>query len=102
VTDINLESAILKKMELNARKYPVELCRGNLGKYTTYSYETGITTNNQSMLAISVGSDASSSNGADVAQMKETPRSLQLKIRQFVLDRITGTSIIHQETLYWQ
>ena len=86
VADINLESAILKKMELNARKYPVELCRGKSGKYTTYSNETGITTNNQSMLDISVGSDASS-NGADVAHLKETPRSLQLKIRQFALDR---------------
>ena len=86
VTNINLESAILKKMELNARKYPVDLCRGKSGKYTKYSNETGITTNNQSMLDISVGSDVSS-NDTDVAHMKETPRSLQLKIRQFALDR---------------
>lgn len=86
VTEINLESAILKKMELNARKYPVELCKGKAGKYTKYSKETGITTNNQSMLDISVESDASS-NGANVAHSKETPRSLQLKIRQFALDR---------------
>ncbi len=32
--DINLEQAILEKMEKNAKKYPVELAKGNATKYT--------------------------------------------------------------------
>ena len=45
----NLQSSILKKMDLNARKYPVHLCKGKSGKYTEYSKETGITVENQSL-----------------------------------------------------
>jgi dCTP diphosphatase len=33
-TGINLEEAVLKKMEKNALKYPVELAKGNAKKYT--------------------------------------------------------------------
>jgi dCTP diphosphatase len=41
--DLDLRSCILKKVQLNARKYPVDLCKGKEGKYTKYSKETGIT-----------------------------------------------------------
>lgn len=41
---IDLRTSILKKVELNGRKYPVDLCKGKSGKYTNYSEHTGITT----------------------------------------------------------
>lgn len=43
VCDVDLHDSIIMKMELNGRKYPVELCQGKSGKYTAYSSETGIT-----------------------------------------------------------
>ena len=33
-TGVDLRSAVLEKMELNRRKYPVELARGNARKYS--------------------------------------------------------------------
>jgi len=53
----NLQSSILKKMQLNARKYPVHLCKGKSGKYTEYSKETGITVENQSLRDIDLSVD---------------------------------------------
>lgn len=44
VCEIDLCTSILKKVELNGRKYPVELCKGKSEKYTNYSDHTGITT----------------------------------------------------------
>lgn len=41
--NLDLRCCVLKKVQLNARKYPVDLCKGKAGKYTTYSKETGIT-----------------------------------------------------------
>ncbi|EEF25118.1 conserved hypothetical protein [Ricinus communis] len=35
-TGVDLRSAVLEKMELNRRKYPVELARGNALKYTAF------------------------------------------------------------------
>jgi dCTP diphosphatase len=43
LVDINLFSAILAKIKLNGKKYPVEFCKGLSEKYTTYSNATGIT-----------------------------------------------------------
>lgn len=43
LSKLDLRLCVLKKMELNGRKYPVELCKGKRGKYTAYSQETGIT-----------------------------------------------------------
>lgn len=40
---LDLQSCVLQKMQLNAKKYPVELCKGKDLKYTAYSKETGIT-----------------------------------------------------------
>lgn len=44
---INMVDIINRKIELNARKYPVDLCKGKAGKYTKYSDQTGITATNQ-------------------------------------------------------
>ncbi|GKY94739.1 dCTP pyrophosphatase 1-like [Mayamaea pseudoterrestris] len=41
--ELDLSTCIYKKMELNRKKYPAELCTGKAGKYTEYSKETGIT-----------------------------------------------------------
>jgi dCTP diphosphatase len=41
--NLDLKTCILRKMELNARKYPIHLCKGKSGKYTKYSDQTGIT-----------------------------------------------------------
>ncbi|TWC68342.1 nucleotide pyrophosphohydrolase [Herbaspirillum sp. SJZ099] len=47
-TGVDLRSAVLEKIELNRRKYPVELARGSSRKYTAYSADSGKddTTNN--------------------------------------------------------
>jgi len=44
---LNLVLSVREKLELNKRKYPVELCKGKAGKYTQYSQQTGITPANQ-------------------------------------------------------
>ncbi|MBV8622050.1 MAG: nucleotide pyrophosphohydrolase [Herbaspirillum sp.] len=40
-TGVDLRSAVLEKMELNRRKYPVELARGNSHKYTALAAAQG-------------------------------------------------------------
>lgn len=40
-TGVDLRSAVLEKMELNRRKYPVELARGSSRKYTAYGAAQG-------------------------------------------------------------
>jgi len=49
--------SIRSKMALNAKKYPVEHCKGKAGKYTEYSHLTGITTENQSTIGYTGESD---------------------------------------------
>jgi hypothetical protein len=41
--NLQLGTVIQRKMSLNAKKYPADLCRGKSGKYTEYSSVTGIT-----------------------------------------------------------
>ena len=41
--EIGFEECITRKVKGNARKYPVEVCRGKSGKYTAYSDVTGVT-----------------------------------------------------------
>jgi len=43
ICHVDLRVSILKKIELNRKKYPVELCKGDKRKYTVYSSQTGIT-----------------------------------------------------------
>lgn len=75
---LDLRSSVLKKMMLNERKYPVELCKGKAGKYTQYSESTGITkTEGQSTLLFSQ---------QDFAQ--NTVQDVTNVIRRFATDRL--------------
>eukprot|EP00980_Cylindrotheca_fusiformis_P014618 scaffold3963_cov65-Cylindrotheca_fusiformis.AAC.3 len=62
--NLDLILAIHNKLELNNRKYPVELCKGKAGKYTQYSAQTGVTKDNQSMdvVEMEMTSDGQSSS----------------------------------------
>jgi len=55
-TGVDLRSAVLEKMELNRRKYPVELARGNARKYD--------------VLAASTASAAADATGGDAGQAR--------------------------------
>ncbi|KAB8095293.1 hypothetical protein EE612_023231 [Oryza sativa] len=46
--DVDLGKAALRKMELNARKYPIGQCRGSSKKHTHYSTTTTTTDNGAS------------------------------------------------------
>jgi dCTP diphosphatase len=84
-------------MQLNARKYPVHLCKGKSGKYTEYSQHTGIDRDNQSILDISVEDDETKND----EKCSESPKSivististiqtvpdLMIKIRDFAIER---------------
>ena len=86
--DMDLALIVEKKMELNRRKYPVELCKGKAGKYTEYSNHTGITKD--------IGQDLITTNGEEnrtgslrtkyTAFVSILP-SLTERIRQFAIDR---------------
>lgn len=49
--NVHLEECVRKKLQLNARKYPVGRVKGSQEKYTAYSDETGVTKTNQSILS---------------------------------------------------
>lgn len=78
---LDLRTCIVKKMLLNERKYPVELCKGKEGKYTNYSDQTGITrTEGQSL--VDQKEDA-------IAQPQlQTVSDLMRHIRTFAMDRL--------------
>ncbi len=94
VCKIDLRSSILKKMELNAKKYPAHLCRGRSGKYTEYSDATGITETNQSMLDIKIDKDTTDSSptsvtapvDSDKIDSKTVPGVTEM-IKEFAIDR---------------
>jgi dCTP diphosphatase len=77
VCEMNLMECIVKKMTLNAKKYPAHLCKGKSGKYTSYSEQTGITkTEGQSTL-----------EQAEEIDPNETVQSLTGRIDQFAKER---------------
>jgi hypothetical protein len=81
---LNLGEAIVRKMELNNKKYPMELCRGKAGKYTQYSDVTGITKENgQSTLGISEDSDEPET----LSSFLQSLDSLTEKIGNFAMER---------------
>jgi len=49
IAGLDLSETILKKVALNGKKYPIELCNGSCQKYTAYSNVTSITKENQSI-----------------------------------------------------
>jgi dCTP diphosphatase len=80
---IDLCTSILKKVELNGRKYPVELCKGKSGKYTNYSEHTGITiTEGQSTMDSPA---KTSTNG--IEEDTNTVEGITLLIRNFANER---------------
>eukprot|EP00536_Pseudo-nitzschia_multiseries_P005524 jgi/Psemu1/285834/fgenesh1_pg.104_\ len=63
--ELNWVRSIRAKMALNARKYPVEHCKGKAGKYTKYSHLTGVTTDNQSTADFGKNNDNGDNNSND-------------------------------------
>ena len=74
--EMELGDCILRKMELNNKKYPVDLVKGKSGKYTSYSEHTGITkTENQSTRELDVDGT-------------KTVEDITKRIRTFATDRL--------------
>ena len=88
---LDLRTCILKKIDLNAKKYPVELCRGKSGKYTEYSKHTGITrtvgqcTINNTIAATSTETETAAAAVSD--EDNQTIEGITLLIRKFANDR---------------
>jgi len=83
---VNLRTCILKKMELNRKKYPVELCKGKSGKYTEYSTQTGFTSDHRSQST--VGEDGESSPDESTNDGSALTISvLTARIRSFATER---------------
>jgi len=83
VCGIDLCTSILKKVELNGRKYPVELCKGKSGKYTSYSKHTGITTT-EGQSTINSPTKSSSNDMEDTT----TVEGITFMIRNFAMERL--------------
>jgi len=98
VCGIDLRTSILKKIELNGKKYPVELCKGKSGKYTNYSKHTGITkTEGQSTIDTPTNSSFSDSaesnddcatNSQDGVDDTNTIDGISRVIRKFANERL--------------
>eukprot|EP00804_Cyclotella_cryptica_P008477 CCRYP_003977-RA/>CCRYP_003977-RA protein AED:0.07 eAED:0.07 QI:620/1/1/1/1/1/2/219/292 len=100
VCGIDLRLSILKKMELNGRKYPVELCKGKSGKYTKYSKHTGITktegqstgdTNLNDISFESTISDDGETHNDDLGEEIDNTTTIEgvtLLLRQFATERL--------------
>lgn len=81
---VNLGHSIQKKMMLNKKKYPEELCKGKSGKYTEYSDKTGITKDGgQSTLHV----DECSVSHETLESFLGTIDNLTLEIRGFATAR---------------
>ncbi|KAL3807654.1 hypothetical protein ACHAXA_007944 [Cyclostephanos tholiformis] len=79
---VDLRTCVLKKMELNGKKYPVELCKGKSGKYTDYSDQTGITTTvGQSTI------DSPTKSCTDDMEDDTTVEGITLLVRNFANER---------------
>ena len=80
---LDLCTCVLKKIELNGQKYPVELCKGKAGKYTDYSEHTGITTT-EGQCTINTPTKASSNDMEDTT----TVEGITILIRNFADERL--------------
>jgi NTP pyrophosphatase (non-canonical NTP hydrolase) len=80
--NLDLCVCILKKIELNCKKYPVELCKGKSGKYTDYSEHTGITTT-EGQCTINTPTKTSSNDMEDTT----TVEGVTILIRNFADER---------------
>jgi dCTP diphosphatase len=82
-TNLDLLVSILKKIELNGQKYPVELCKGKAGKYTDYSELTGIT-KNEGQCTIHTPTKTSTNDMEDTT----TVEGVTILIRNFADERL--------------
>ena len=83
ILGIDMCTSILKKIELNGRKYPVELCKGKSGKYTEYSALTGITTTEgQSTI------DSPTKSSTNEIEDTTTVEGITYMIRHFANERL--------------
>ena len=81
--NLDLCISILKKIELNGQKYPVELCKGKAGKYTDYSEHTGITTT-EGQCTINTPTKTSTNDMEDTT----TVEGITILIRNFADERL--------------
>ncbi|KAL7499712.1 hypothetical protein ACHAWT_007314 [Skeletonema menzelii] len=81
--NLDLCVCVLKKIELNGQKYPVELCKGKAGKYTDYSEHTGITTT-EGQCTINTPTKTSSNDMEDTS----TVEGITILIRNFADERL--------------
>eukprot|EP00574_Skeletonema_japonicum_P005369 CAMPEP_0201721744 /NCGR_PEP_ID=MMETSP0593-20130828/6348_1 /ASSEMBLY_ACC=CAM_ASM_000672 /TAXON_ID=267983 /ORGANISM="Skeletonema japonicum, Strain CCMP2506" /LENGTH=320 /DNA_ID=CAMNT_0048212613 /DNA_START=1 /DNA_END=963 /DNA_ORIENTATION=- len=84
---LDLRTCILKKIQLNGQKYPVELCKGKAGKYTDYSAHTGITTT-EGQCTIHTPTKTSSSRDDDVMEDDTTVEGITVLIQNFANERL--------------
>ena len=82
--NLDLCVCILKKIELNGQKYPVELCKGKAGKYTDYSEHTGITTT-EGQCTINTPTKKASNNELEDTT---TVEGITILIRNFADERL--------------
>jgi len=92
ICGVDLKMSILKKMELNNRKYPVHLCKGKSGKYTIYSTQTGITKTNQSTTDIKLDHEKKSEDSLlsfsmEYLESLDSIKEMTAFIRKFAINR---------------
>lgn len=83
--------SIRSKIALNAKKYPVEHCKGKAGKYTKYSHLTGITTTNQSTMDYEEETETNPTDAIDLSLAGFAEHHLFIlaeEIRIFAEDRL--------------
>jgi dCTP diphosphatase len=80
---LNMIVSIYNKLELNAKKYPVEHCKGKAGKYTEYSHVTGITKTNQV-----TQDDGTLRQVVSIHEITSQIPDLALSIHEFATDRL--------------
>ncbi|KAL9186299.1 hypothetical protein ACHAXT_005537 [Thalassiosira profunda] len=83
VLGIDLRTSVLKKVELNGKKYPVDLCKGKSGKYTDYSRHTGITTTEGQCTV-----DSPTKTSSHELEDTETVEGITILIRNFAIERL--------------
>ena len=83
---LNMIVSIENKLELNAKKYPVEHCKGKAGKYTEYSHVTGITKTNQS--TVDDDEDGTLRRVVSIDDITNQIPNLASTIHEFATDRL--------------
>jgi dCTP diphosphatase len=84
---LDLQECVNTKLALNAKKYPVELCKGQSGKYTEYSDQTGITKTVGQSTSIGEAPKGSAKNGKP-SKEDESIVDMQHKITAFSTERL--------------